>query len=64
MTIAASVDAMSEYSGGKTRVYGSNTPTPNGAFAPTGDGEDFFIVNRCNRCTTCRPRRPMRAATR
>ena len=35
----------SAYSGGKTRVYGSDTPTATGAFAPVGDGEDFFLVN-------------------
>src|SRR5262249_34431190 len=36
---------MSSYSGGKARAYGSNTASPANAFAPTGDGEDFFIVN-------------------
>ena len=34
------------YPGGKTRAYGSNTPTPAGAYAPPGSGADFFIVNQ------------------
>ncbi|MFN2609691.1 MAG: hypothetical protein ABR507_02275, partial [Actinomycetota bacterium] len=34
------------YLGGRTRVYGSNTPTPTGATAPLGDSEDFFFVNQ------------------
>ena len=37
--------AITSYSGGKTRAYGSNAPSGGGAFAPLGDGEDFFIVN-------------------
>jgi hypothetical protein len=37
---------MVNYSGGKTRAYGSNTPTAAGAFAPLGDAEDFFVVNQ------------------
>jgi hypothetical protein len=34
------------YPGGKTRGYGSNTPTPAGQFAPAGGGSDFFVVNQ------------------
>jgi len=34
------------YLGGLTRAFGSNTPTPAGAFAPLGDDEDLFNVNQ------------------
>ncbi|HEX5279640.1 MAG TPA: hypothetical protein VFW28_06150 [Micropepsaceae bacterium] len=37
---------LSDYSGGNTIAYGSNAPTPGTSFAPTGDGEDFFVVNQ------------------
>jgi hypothetical protein len=36
---------LSAYSGGKTRAYGSNTPTPANQFAPAGSGADYFVVN-------------------
>ena len=39
------------YPGGRTRVYGSNTPATAGTFAPVGDAEDFFIVNQLQTMT-------------
>jgi hypothetical protein len=45
-SVAGTGGPLTPYPGGKTRAYGSNTPTPAGQFAPlNSDGNNFFVVN-------------------